>query len=158
MKEVIKSVWLIALCLFLWGAKTTEISAQQDKSGVSAQQTEKSGDKIYKVVEHLPYYVSKEPSVDTKAILEFISKHIKYPEDAWKIEKQGTVLCELVINKDGSFSDIRVYRGLYPSLDKEAVRVLSTFPKWKPGIQSGKNVRVQYTLPVIFRMRDMENK
>lgn len=157
MKDLKMQVWLIVLCLFLWEGKTMDIFAQQNKSEV-LQHTEEDDDKVYEIVDYMPYYISKVSSKDVKAIFEFIAKHIKYPEDAWRLEKQGTVMCEFVINKDGSFSDIKVRRGVYPSLDKEAVRVIGTFPKWKPGVKNGKKVQVRYTLPIIFRMRDVENK
>lgn len=91
--------------------------------------------------------------IDVKAIFDFVSEHIQYPKDALEAEKQGTVICEFVINKDGSISEIKVKRGLYPSLDKEAVRVIGSFPKWHPGKQEGKKVRVLYALPIVFRIR-----
>lgn len=121
-----------------------------------AQQQSRQEDKIYDVVDYLPYFVEIKGDVDH--IMKHISKNLKYPKDAWDLEKQGVVVCEFVINKDGSFSDIHVKRGysLYPSLDKEAVRVVETFPKWHPGRKDGKPVRTRYTLPIRFFMREVK--
>ena len=105
-------------------------------------------DKVYKRVDIMPSYPG-----GTEAILAFIAENIQYPKDALEAGKQGTVVCEFVINKDGRFSDIRVVRGLSPSLDKEAIRVIKSFPKWEPGKNEGKVVRVLYTLPINFRIR-----
>lgn len=115
----------------------------------------KEDNKIYKVVDILPHFISDSSHIDAPAILNFISENIQYPEDALKIGKQGTVVCEFVVNKDGKISDIQVARSIYPSLDKEAVRVIQSFPKWYPGIINGKNVRTSVKLPVIFRIRNV---
>ena len=66
---------------------------------------------------------------------------------------QGRVICQFVVNQDGSIVDIVVVRSVDPSLDKEAERVIKSMPKWKPGEQRGKAVRVKYTLPVNFRLQ-----
>lgn len=147
MKSTRTSVGLITLCLLMM--TVMETFAQQK----SSPQKETDDNKVYKVVEHLPYFRSDTSWIDVKAILDFVSEHIQYPKDALEAEKQGTVICEFVINKDGSISEIKVKRGLYPSLDKEAVRVIGSFPKWHPGKQEGKKVRVLYTLPIVFRIR-----
>ena len=66
---------------------------------------------------------------------------------------QGRVTVQFVVNKDGSIVDAKVIRGVDPYLDKEALRVIGTMPKWKPGMQRGKPVRVKYTVPVMFRLQ-----
>ena len=66
---------------------------------------------------------------------------------------QGRVSCSFVVEKDGSVTDVQVLRGVDPSLDKEAIRVITAMPKWKPGKQRGKPVRVKYTVPVTFRLQ-----
>lgn len=142
MKRIKKAIRLLFLYLFMMNVM-----------GISAQL--KENDKVYKVVDILPYFVSDSSHIDAPAILNFISKNIQYPKDALKIGKQGTVVCEFVVNKDGKISDIKVTRSIYPSLDKEAVRVIQSFPKWYPGIINGKNVRTSVKLPVIFRIRNM---
>ncbi len=83
---------------------------------------------------------------------EFLSKNIRYPSIAVEIGLQGRVTCQFVINKDGSIEDVQVVRSVDPSLDKEAMRVIKLMPKWQPGIQNGKPVRVKYYLPVNFKL------
>ena len=87
------------------------------------------------------------------ALLQFLAKSIKYPVIAQENGIQGRVTCSFVVNKDGSIVDAEVIRGVDPSLDKEALRVINTMPKWSPGKQRGKPVRVKYTVPVTFRLQ-----
>ena len=78
---------------------------------------------------------------------------MKYPEEAQKLGIQGRVICQFVVNKDGSIVDVEVVRSSGdPLLDNEAIRVIRSMPKWKPGKQRGKPIRVKYTLPVNFRL------
>ena len=83
----------------------------------------------------------------------FLSKMIKYPVVAEENGIQGKVVCTFVVNVDGSISDVKVIKSVDPSLDKEAIRVLKSMPKWVPGKQKGKVVKVKYTLPVTFRLK-----
>ena len=87
------------------------------------------------------------------ALLQYLSKSIKYPVIAQENGIQGRVSCSFVVEKDGSVTDVQVLRGVDPSLDKEAIRVITAMPKWKPGKQRGKPVRVKYTVPVTFRLQ-----
>ncbi len=82
----------------------------------------------------------------------YLSENIKYPQIAIEIGLQGRVTCQFVVNRDGSIVDVEVVRGVDASLDKEALRVIKSMPKWKPGIQNGKPVRVKYYLPVNFKL------
>ena len=82
-----------------------------------------------------------------------VSKSIKYPVIAQENGIQGRVICAFVVNRDGSVVDAEVLRGVDPSLDKEALRVIGTMPKWTPGKQRGKPVRVKYTVPITFRLQ-----
>ena len=87
------------------------------------------------------------------AMMQFISKTIIYPTDAASNGIQGRVLCQFVVNKDGSLSDVVVTRSSgTASLDAEAVRVIKEMPNWVPGKQRGEPVRVKYTIPVSFRL------
>lgn len=83
---------------------------------------------------------------------EFLSKNINYPAIAIETYTQGRVVCQFVVNRDGSIVDVEIYRSVDPSLDKEAMRVIKLMPKWQPGIQNGKPVRVKYYLPVNFKL------
>lgn len=102
---------------------------------------------VYRVAEEMPRY----PGGD-EALLQFIAQHVKYPEDAMKTGRQGRVVCAFIVEADGTMSNIQVIRGIYPSLDQEAMRVLSTFPRWTPGKVKGKPVRVAFTVPITFRL------
>jgi protein TonB len=86
-------------------------------------------------------------------MMKFLSENIKYPVIAQENGIQGRVICNFVVERDGSITDVQVVRGVDPSLDKEAVRVIQSMPKWKPGMQRGKPVRVRFTLPVVFRLQ-----
>ena len=80
-------------------------------------------------------------------------RSIKYPTIAQETGTQGRVIVQFVVNKDGSIVDVKVVRGVDPYLDKEAIRVISTMPKWKPGEQRGKPVRCKFTVPVMFKLQ-----
>lgn len=113
------------------------------------EEEEESAQQIFTVVEEMPDF----PDGGLAGLMKFLGKNIKYPVIAQENGIQGRVICSFVVNKDGSIVDIEVLRGVDPSLDKEAVRVLGTMPKWKPGKQRGKPVRVKYTVPVMFRLQ-----
>ena len=99
--------------------------------------------------------VEKQPEFPggTQAMMKYLAENIKYPMIAQENGIQGRVICQFVVNKDGSIVDINVVRSVDPSLDKEAIRVIKSMPKWKPGMQRGKAVRVKFTLPVVFRLQ-----
>ncbi len=84
------------------------------------------------------------------ALLKFLSQNIKYPVVAIENGIVGKVTVGFVVNKDGSISDAKILRGVDPALDKEALRVVYSLPKWKPGKQSGKPVRVSFSVPINF--------
>lgn len=127
----------------------TEAQTQTFVAPVVEEEEEESAQQIFTVVEEIPDF----PDGGLQGLLKFLAKNIKYPVIAQENGIQGRVVCAFVVNKDGSIVDIEVLRGVDPSLDKEAVRVLSTMPKWKPGKQRGKPVRVKYTVPVMFRLQ-----
>ncbi|MBR2178590.1 MAG: energy transducer TonB [Paludibacteraceae bacterium] len=94
----------------------------------------------------------------TDALFKFLSSNLKYPSDAKKEGVQGRVICQFTVNKDGSISDIQVLRSVYPSLDREAVRVISIMPKWEPGEQRGKKVKCKFTMPIVFKLSTPNRK
>ena len=104
-------------------------------------------DEVFMVVEDQPEFPG-----GTAALLEYLRKNIKYPAICRENNIQGRVIVTFVVNKDGSIVDIEVAKSVNPSLDKEAIRVISQMPKWKPGSQRGKPVRVKYSVPVNFRL------
>ena len=85
--------------------------------------------------------------------MEWLQKNLKYPPVAQENGIQGRVLVQFVVNKDGSIVEPKVLRSVDASLDKEAMRVVQQMPKWTPGRQRGKAVRVRFTLPVTFRLQ-----
>ena len=105
---------------------------------------------VFEVVEQMPEF----PDGGMSGLMQFLSKNIRYPVNAQKNGTQGRVTVQFVVNADGSISNIGIIRGVDPELDGEAVRVISTMPNWKPGMQKGKAVRVKYTVPVMFRLSD----
>ena len=104
--------------------------------------------KVFDVVEQMPSFPGG-PS----ALMQYLSSNIKYPVVAEENGVQGRVVCTFVVERDGSITDVRVIKSVDPSLDKEAVRVVKSMPKWIPGKQNGSAVRVKYTLPVTFRLQ-----
>ena len=103
---------------------------------------------IFEVVEKMPEF----PNGGMAGLMQYLSQNIRYPEAAKNAGKQGRVTVQFVVEKDGSISNVSTLRGVEPDLDKEAVRVISEMPKWKPGTQRGEAVRVRYTVPVMFRL------
>ena len=85
--------------------------------------------------------------------MKYLSSRIKYPTISQEMGTSGKVIVQFVVDKDGSITSPEVVRGVDPYLDKEALRVISTMPKWKPGEQNGKKVRVKFTVPVSFTLQ-----
>lgn len=103
--------------------------------------------KVHEIVEQMPAFPG-----GASAMMQWLSSHIKYPTVAEENGIQGRVICSFVVGKDGSISNITVLKGVDPSLDKEATRVIAAMPRWIPGKQNGQAVNVKYTLPVTFRL------
>ena len=104
-------------------------------------------EEIFTFVEEYPEF----PGGD-KALREYILNNIKYPEVARTSGITGTVYVQFVVEKDGSISDVKVVRGIGGGCDEEAVRVVKSMPRWKPGKQRGQPVRVYFTLPIEFKL------
>ena len=100
---------------------------------------------VFFIVEEMPEFPGGE-----LALRKFIANSIKYPVIAQENGIQGKVYVTFVVDKDGSISNAKIARGVDPSIDKEALRVVNNLPKWKPGKQRGKPVRVSYTVPINF--------
>ncbi len=105
-------------------------------------------EQIFQVVEEMPEFPG-----GMAECLKFLAKNIKYPTIAQENGVQGRVIVQFVVNSDGSIVDPVVMRSVDPYLDKEALRVIKLMPKWKPGKQRGKAVRVKYTVPVTFKLQ-----
>ena len=117
---------------------------------VSAQKTvvAKRNQKVFDVVEQMPEYPGGQA-----ALFEYLSKNIKYPADAEKKKVEGKVFVTFVVDSDGKITDVSLLKKVFPSLDAEAIRVISAMPNWIPGRQKGQAVRVKYTVPIMFRLK-----
>lgn len=104
-------------------------------------------DDVFEIVQQMPEFPGGE-----KALMQWLSKNLKYPAAAAEQSIQGKVHVQFIVNKDGGIVDTKVLKSVDPSLDKEALRVVSSMPRWRPGKQNGKLVRVKYTIPVVFRI------
>ena len=109
--------------------------------------------KPFDVVEQMPQFPG-----GPAALMEFLSKNVKYPQEAYKNGIQGRVIVTFVINKDGSISDAKVVKSVAPQLDEEALRVVHSMPNWIPGRQNGEPVNVKYTVPITFKLQGNESK
>ena len=136
--------------------ESIEINTEDDKdvevviaAPVEAPVEEEEEEVVFVVVETMPEFPGGQ-----QALFKYLSENVKYPVIAQENGIQGRVICQFVVNKDGSIVEVEVVRsGGDASLDKEAVRVIKSMPKWKPGKQRGKAVRVKYTVPVNFRLQ-----
>ena len=104
--------------------------------------------KVFDVVEQMHSFPGGQA-----ALMSWLGSNIKYPVVAEENGVQGRVVCTFVVERDGSITDVKVVRGVDPSLDKEAIRVLKAMPHWIPGKQNGSAVRVKYTVPVTFKLQ-----
>ena len=136
--------------------ESIEINTEDDKEvevviapPVEAPVEEEEEEEIFMVVESMPEFPGGQ-----QALFKYLADNVKYPVIAQENGIQGRVICQFVVNKDGSIVDVQAVRSSgEPSLDKEAIRVIKSMPKWKPGKQRGKPVRVKYTVPVNFRLQ-----
>ena len=112
----------------------------------SDEEEEVEEEEIFVIVEDMPGFGGG----DSNKFREYIQKNLKYPDIAAENGIQGRVFVSFVVEPNGEVSNVRVVRGVDPSLDREAVRVVESSPKWTPGKQRGKPVRVSFTFPIIF--------
>lgn len=108
---------------------------------------------VFMVVEKMPEFPGGQGE-----LMKFLSQTVRYPVKAQELGKQGRVIVTFIVNEDGSIDDdIKVIRSVDTALDNEAIRVIKAMPKWTPGTQRGKAVRVNYTLPINFKLQGGEN-
>ena len=122
---------------------TAPVAVQEEEDDEPEEQ------EIFQVVEQMPEY----PDGGMAGLMKYLIGAIRYPAIAAENGVQGRVTVQFVVNRDGSIVDAQVLRGVDPYLDKEALRVINGMPKWKPGMQRGKPVRVKFTVPVMFRLQ-----
>lgn len=129
--------------------ESTEIDedAMVDFEEVPEEEVEEEAE-IFQVVEDPPEFPGGE-----EELFKYLGKSIQYPPMAKDAGVSGVVYVTFVVNEDGSISDVEVLRGIGAGCDKEAIRVVENMPKWKPGKQRGKSVKVQFNLPIRFTLR-----
>lgn len=154
----LKYLLLLPVCALLFMMSSTPVSAQSRKStthpdgsvtikyGGKDMVIKAAGDDVYQVVDEMPQFPG-----GMKALMDYLSANVKYPEAAKQAGISGRVTTQFVVGEDGVIRDVKVVRSVSPELDAEAIRVMSSMPKWKPGKQDGKPVPVRYTVPVNFR-------
>jgi len=126
----------------------TQAAVEVKYTPVEVEEEEVDEQEIFQVVEEMPEFPG-----GMAECMKWLGKNIKYPQISQENGVQGRVIVQFVVNKDGTVVDPVVVRGVDPYLDKEALRVITQMPKWKPGKQRGKAVRVKYTVPVMFRLQ-----
>lgn len=115
-----------------------------------AQKTlDKPTEKVYVFVEHMPEFPGGQDS-----LMKYLSGNLRYPQEALKNNQAGTAFISFIVDSLGRITDATVLKSAAPSLDTEAIRVISAMPRWKPGKQNGRNVAVRYTLPIKFKAED----
>ena len=152
--EVLKSEAAVSQ----WGSKGANgviVVTTKKAIAAKAEETDSSDtpQEVFNVVEKMPEFEG-----GVANMLEYLRKNIKYPAEAIKNGTQGRVVVQFVVNKDGSITDANVVKSVSPELDAEALRVVQSMPKWIPGEQRGEKVRVQFTLPVQFKLPKAEDK
>jgi protein TonB len=141
--KIKKSVWTIMpmfvmlVCVLLFSSNANGIYwiDQQDE-------------KVYEKVDQMPEFQGGQ-----EELISFLVKSIQYPEEAKKKGTQGKVFVNFVVGKDGSITNAKILKAVDPLLDAEALRVINTMPKWIPGKDKGKEVAVQFTLPISFALK-----
>ena len=109
---------------------------------------EKEEAEVFTIVDEMPQF----PGGESK-LMEYVSKNINYPQIARESGIQGRVFVGFVVEPDGSISNVKLLRGIGGGCDEEALRVVNSLPKWKPGKNRGKAVRVSYQIPVFFKLQ-----
>ncbi len=146
-----KYLLFVPLAIALLAMNNTTIRANVQKKVVKTTKTTKKADasnKVYEVVEQMPSF----PGGDA-AMMKYLAENIKYPVSAQKAKEQGRVVVQFIVEKDGAVTGVKAVRSVTPVLDAEAVRVIKAMPKWTPGRQGGQPVRVNYNVPVSFRLQ-----
>lgn len=135
------------------GASEKQDAKEEVVAPVSPEAKEAPADstakeEVFMVAEQMPEFPG-----GMKEMLKFLQENVKYPVNAIKNNVQGRVIVQFVVEKDGTLTEFKVARSVDPDLDAEALRVLQTMPKWKPGMQKGQVVRVKFTVPVSFKLQ-----
>ena len=152
--KVLAALPVVALLTMVGCKPATEKAVDQEEIPFEYSGEDKSApmdadtDQVFQVVEVNPEFPG-----GMEALIKYLSENIKYPEQAKKDKTQGKVYISFVVEKDGSVADAKVLRGIGGGCDEEALRVVNAMPKWTPGKQRNTPVRVQFNLPVAFKLQ-----
>ena len=129
--------------------KSTDKAEPEAKfTKVEVEKEEVTEQTVFQVVEEMPEFPG-----GMQEMMKWLGANIKYPTICQENGVQGRVAVQFVVTREGDITDAAVAKGVDPYLDAEALRVIKSMPKWKPGKQRGKEVNVKYTLPVVFRLQ-----
>ncbi|MEA5080802.1 MAG: energy transducer TonB [Dysgonamonadaceae bacterium] len=123
-----------------------DIATLQEHKVIVAEEPKE--EKIFEVVEQPPSFPGGQ-----SALMDYLNNNIKYPVIAAENGIEGRVIVQFVVGRDGSIESAIVARGVDPSLDKEALRLVNSMPKWIPGKQGGQAVKTRFTLPILFKLQ-----
>jgi TonB family protein len=139
-----KATWLLAK------PQTPDVPPTPERSTVMPKEASPKsvGNETYQIVEQMPEYPG-----GTGAMLDFLGKNLKYPNEARDKNISGKVIVKFVVDKEGNIQDATIVRGIGAGCDEEALRVVRKMPRWKPGYQNGKAVNVFFQLPVSFVLK-----
>lgn len=145
MKKALFLLFILAIGQFI-SCGTNKSTQRNDTSYVEAKDKIET-DKVYQVVEKMPEFPGGK-----QRLLNWVMKNIQYPAEARRKGVQGRVVITFVINKNGKAVEPLIVQSVDPLLDKEAIRLINSMPKWEPGEEKGEPVRVKFTMPINFRL------
>lgn len=127
---------------------TSVTQVPQEKAMPVVEEQKKPEEAVFEVVEEMPEFPG-----GMSAALNYLSRNIKYPPEAISAKEQGKVIVQFIVTKEGKVTNPVIVKGVSPLLDKEAIRVITEMPDWKPGKQRGVPVNVKYAMPIAFRLQ-----
>jgi TonB family protein len=153
---ILSSVMAVGIIVTISCSKNPEIDAKDETfvvaKNLSTSTDEPKDEKIYTTVDEMPIFDDDETTEFIK-FRHYLAKNLRYPEEAAKKGVEGRVFVSFVVDSEGSVTKVKVVRGVEPSLDNEAVRVIQSSPKWQPGKQEGVAVSTQFTFPIVFKLQ-----
>ncbi len=135
------------------GDQNPKTAPAQKKAAPKPIKIEPNADGVYEMAEDMPQYPG-----GMAALMKFLNENIKYPQEDQNSKTQGRVIVQYVVGKDGSIGNVRILRNVSPTIDAEALRIISLMPKWEPGKVNGVAVPVKYTVPIVFRLPGEKGK
>ncbi len=147
MKKTLFLLFILSVGLFI-SCGTDKSILKNDTSYVGAKD-ETETDKVYQAVEKMPEFPGGK-----QRLLNWVMKNIQYPAEAREMGIQGRVIVQFVVNKNGKAVEPVIVQSLHHLLDDEAIRLVESMPRWKPGEEKGEPVRVKFTMPINFRLSE----